>query len=155
MCPLPVFSQSLVPRAYVITPVSSNAITLTESFYDGGFNFDGTVPITGATGTYNVPSLGYYHSFSLFGRSANFTGVLPYGIGTFQGSVLGAHRQAYRSGLLDVGFRFSVNLRGGPAMRTSQFLEWKQKLLLGASITIIAPTGQYNPARFFRRSFEL
>jgi hypothetical protein len=84
-------------------------------------NFNGVVPITGATGTYSVPSFSIYHSFSFFGRSANITAGLPYGVGTFQGSVLGVNHQIYRSGLLDVGVRFSVNLVGGPAMPVSEY----------------------------------
>lgn len=138
-------AQSLAPRAYVITPQDANAVTITWSYYSGGVNFNGTIPITGATGTYSVPVLSYYRSFSFFGRSANITGFLPYGVGTFQGSVLGTHRQIYRSGLLDLGVRFSVNLKGGPAMRPQEFAKWKQKILLGASIAVIPPTGQYDP----------
>lgn len=146
LCPWKVLSaQSLAPRAYVITPVHANAITVTWSFYNGGVNFNGTVPITGATGTYSVPILSYYHSFSFFGRSANFTALLPYAVGTFQGSVLGNQRQIYRSGLMDSAFRLSVNLKGGPAMPLAEFVKWKQKLLLGASLVVIAPTGQYDP----------
>jgi hypothetical protein len=148
MCPLGLLhAQSLAPRAYVITPVHANAITLTWNFYDGGLNFNGTIPITGATGTYSVPVFSYYHSFSFFGRSANFTGALPYGVGTFHGAVLGTQRQIYRSGLLDADFRFSVNLKGGPAMAAPQFAKWKQKLLLGVSLTVVAPTGQYDPRK--------
>jgi hypothetical protein len=68
VCPMQVLrAQDLAPRAYIITPVHSNAVTLTWSFYDGGLNFNGTVPITGATGTYSVPVFSYYHSFSFFG----------------------------------------------------------------------------------------
>jgi Putative MetA-pathway of phenol degradation len=138
-------AQTLAPRAYVITPLHANAITLSWSYFDGGLDFNGAIPITGATGTYSVPVLSYYHSFSLFGRAANFTGFLPYGVGTFQGSVLGNQRQIYRSGLLDLGLRFSVNLKGGPAMAVPQFVKWKQKFLLGASLTVVPPTGQYDP----------
>jgi len=138
-------AQTLAPRAYVITPTGANAITVSWSFCDGGLDFNGAIPITGATGTYHIPALSYYHSFSLFGRSANITGLLPYGVGTFQGSVLGTQRKIYRSGLLDLGMRFSVNLKGGPAMPTQEFAKWKQKALLGASLIVIAPTGQYNP----------
>ncbi len=140
-------AQTLAPRAYIITPLGANALTLSWSFFDGGLDFNGTIPITGATGTYHIPALSYYHSFSLFGRSANITGLLPYGVGTFQGSVLGTHQQIYRSGLLDVGLRFSVNLKGGRAMSAQEFANWKQKTLLGASLTMIAPTGQYDPMR--------
>jgi hypothetical protein len=122
-----------------------NVINLTWSYYDGGVDFNGTIPITGATGTYSIPIFSYYHSFSFFGRSANITGFLPYGVGTFQGSFQGKYQQIYRSGLLDIGLRFSVNLKGGPAMRAAEFGKWKQKLLLGASLFVVPPTGQYDP----------
>jgi hypothetical protein len=147
-------AQDLAPRAYIITPLHSNAITLTWAFYDGGLNFNGTIPITGATGTYNVPVFSYYHSFSFFGRSANITASLPYAVGTFSGSVLGAQRSIYRSGLLDFSARLSVNLKGGPAMPAQTFMKWKQKMLLGASLKIVAPTGQYDPTKLINWSIH-
>ena len=57
-------AQDLSPRAYVITPLHSNAVILTWSFYHGTILFDGTAPVTGATGTYHVSIFSYYHSFS-------------------------------------------------------------------------------------------
>lgn len=148
VCPLPVLrAQDLSPRAYVITPVHSNAIILTWSFYDGSILFNGTAPITGATGTYNVSIFSYYHAFSFFGRSANFTGSLPYALGNFRGTVMGAGTQLYRSGLVDSAFRLSVNLKGGPAMPVQEFVKWRQKMLLGVSLKVIAPTGQYDPTK--------
>ena len=140
-------AQSLAPRAYVITPLHSNAVTLTWSFYDGGLNFNGAIPITGATGIYNVPVLSYYHSFSLFGRSANVTATLPYAVGNFTGDVLGQDKSIYRSGLLDFSARLSVNLKGGAALPARQFVKWKQKVLLGVSLSVVAPTGQYDPTK--------
>jgi hypothetical protein len=140
-------AQDLSPRAYVITPTQSNAIILTYSFYDGSVLFNGTVPITGATGTYSVPVFSYYHSLGFFGRSANLTASLPYAIGTFQGELIGEHQQIYRSGLVDSTFRFSVNLKGGQAMPAQEFAKWKQKTLLGISLKMVAPTGQYSPTK--------
>lgn len=144
---LPLCAQDLSPRAYVITPLNFNSVTLTWSYFNGGVNFNGTVPITGATGIYNVSTLTYYHAYSFFGRSANFAVSLPYAVGNFQGNVEQQQRSVYRSGLLDFGARFSVNLLGGPAMPAEKFARWKQKVLLGASLKIIAPTGQYDPAK--------
>ena len=141
------WAQDLAPRAYLITPLHSNAINLTYSGYNGGVDFNGVVPIKGATGTYSVPTVGYYHSFSFFGRSANIAVGLPYGVGNFQGSVEGTNEQIYRSGLADLGLRLSVNLKGGPAMPISQFVKWRQKTVLGASLKVIAPTGQYDPTK--------
>ncbi len=140
-------AQDLSPRAYVITPLHSNAVTLTYSFYDGSLYFNGALPVTGATGTYSVPIFTYYHSFNFFGRSANVNGSLPYAVGNFEGQLVGEHKQLYRSGLLDSSFRLSVNLKGGPAMAPKEFRKWKQKILLGASLKIIAPTGQYSSTK--------
>ena len=143
----PLWAQDLSPRAYVISPLHSNAIIITYSFYHGNVLFDGATPITGATGTYSVPILSYYHSFRLLGRSANVNASLPYAIGNFQGNVAGLPRQIYRSGLLDVTSRVSVNLRGGPAMPIQELRKWRQKTLLGVSLKVVAPTGQYDPTK--------
>jgi len=139
-------AQDLAPRAYVITPVHGNAVTLTWSFYTGGLDFSGVIPVSGATGTYSVPTVSYYHSLNFFGRSANVTASLPYAVGNFSGDVLGVGRTVYRSGLVDMTARLSVNLLGGPAMEAPQFVKWKQKKLVGASLKIIVPTGQYDPS---------
>ena len=143
----PAAAQELAPRAYLITPLHGNAITLTWSFYQGGLNLSNTIPITGASGTYSVPAISLYHAFSLLGRSANVTVSLPYAIGTFSGNVLGTNKSVYRSGLVDFTARFSVNLMGGPALEPQNFAKWKQKRLLGASFKIVAPTGQYSPTK--------
>lgn len=154
ICFLQVRGQELSPRAYFITPVNANAITLIASFYTGGLDFNGTVPITGATGTYGIPIFSCYHSFGILGRSANISGVLPYAVGHFQGSVLGSQMEIYRSGLMDTSFRLSVNLKGGPALSLPRFAKWKQTTLLGASLKVVAPTGQYNGTKLINWSIN-
>jgi hypothetical protein len=138
-------AQDLSPRAYVITPLHFNAVTFTYAYYSGSLLFNGAAPITGATGTYSVPAITYYHSFGMFGRSANLNIALPYAIGTFQGEVGGQGQQIYRSGLVDTTYRLSVNLRGGPAMQAREYAKWNEKTLLGVSLKVVAPTGQYDP----------
>jgi Putative MetA-pathway of phenol degradation len=139
--------QDLTPREFIITPISSNAVILTYSYFYGNVVFDGAVPITGARATVNVPIFSYYHSLNFFGRSANISVAVPYGIGSFNGTVAGVPRYGYRSGLRDSFVRFAVNLKGGPAMKAREFMTWRQKVLLGASLKVVAPTGQYNPTR--------
>ena len=143
----PLWTQDLAPRAYVITPINSNAVTVTWSYYNGGLDFNGTIPVKDAMGTYNVPVLSAYHSFNFFGRSANFTASLPYAVGNFTGEVdepatidLSLRAARFQA-------RLSVNLYGGQAMPVQDFRKWKQKVLLGASLRIVAPTGQYDPTK--------
>ena len=138
-------AQDLSPRAYLITPLHSNAVTVTYAYYSGSVLFNGAAPITGATGTYSVPAVTYYHSFGMFGRSSNLNIAIPYAVGTFQGEVVGVDKQLYRSGLVDTTFRLSVNLRGGPVMQAREYAKWNQRTLLGVSLKVVAPTGQYDP----------
>ena len=140
-------AQDLAPRAYVITPLHSNAVTLTYSFYDGRILFDGSVPITDSTARVNIALLSIFHSFNFFGRTANFSASLPYGVGTFHGKVVGAQTLAYRSGLFPAAFRVSVNLLGGPAMNLQEYAKWRQKYILGVSLRVLPPTGQYDPTK--------
>ena len=138
-------AQGLTPRAYVVTPIHSNAVVFTYSFDGGDIALSPTLPITGASGRINIPVVSAFHTFNFLGRSANATLFIPYAVGHFQGTVNGVPQQVYRSGLLDPGFRLSVNLKGGPAMDLSQFMKWKQKTLIGASLTVTAPFSQYDP----------
>lgn len=140
-------AQDLAPRAYIITPLHSNAVTLIYSFYDGSIIFDGTVPITGATARVHVSSVNLFHSLNFFGRTANLSVSLPYGVGNFRGNVAGAETLAYRSGLLPATFRISVNLIGGPGMKLQEYTKWRQKTILGVSLKVLPATGQYDPTK--------
>jgi hypothetical protein len=137
-------AQDLAPRAYIITPVHSNAVTLSYAYLDGTVTFDGTVPITGASARFNVSVFNYSHSLSFFGRTSSFLVSLPYAVGNFRGKVVGAEALAYRSGLLPASLRFSVNLKGGSAMNAEEFSKWKQKTVLGVSLRLVPLTGQYD-----------
>jgi hypothetical protein len=141
--------QDLTPRSYVITPVHTNAVTLTYSSFNGDILFDPTIPITNATSHTSVSSVSLFHTFSFFGRSASITATLPYGVGHLHGLVTGAPTETtiYRSGLGDAVFRFSVNLIGGAAMGMNEYAKWKQKTLLGVSFKLVTPTGQYDPTK--------
>jgi hypothetical protein len=139
-------AQDLAPRAYLITPIHSNAVTLTNSWLSGNLIFDGAVPVTDATAHGDVSSFNYSHSLRLWGRTANLLAVFPYGVVNFRGTVRDVPAKVYRSGLLDSVFRISVNLKGGPAMDLREFSQWHQTQLLGVSFKVVPPTGQYNPS---------
>lgn len=140
-------AQDLAPRAYVITPVHSNVVTLSYSYSSGDIIFGSTLPITGSTGTINLSIISYYHAMNLLGRSSNITVSLPYTVANYRGEVAGSNATAYRSGLLDLVVRFSVNIKGAPAMHVEQFQKWRQKTIVGVSLKVIAPTGQYDPTK--------
>lgn len=141
-------AQDLTPRAYVPLPISSNAIIVTYAFADGELLFDPTLPITDASGTIHTPVVTLYHSFRFFGRSANATATLPFAIGDLRGRLSGEDREVHRAGMSDFVARVAVNLAGGPALTPAEYVKRRPaSQLLGASVKVVAPTGQYDPTR--------
>jgi hypothetical protein len=94
-----------------------------------------------------VGLLTYARTLNLFKRSASATVILPYLVGDLEGLVLGEPASANRSGTGDLTMRLGVNLLGGPAMSPREFATYKPKTLLGVSLMVKAPTGQYDPTR--------
>jgi len=140
-------AQDLAPRAYLITPKSANAVVISWAYNSGSVAFDPSVPITDAKGTFQTQVLSYYRAYGLFGRSSNIVVSLPYAVANFQGIAAGTYTEVYRSGMVDARVRFSINVRGGPAMGLQEFRKWREKTLVGLSVTGVIPTGQNDPAR--------
>ncbi|MGB6191959.1 MAG: transporter [Terracidiphilus sp.] len=140
-------AQGLSPRAYVVAPSHWNAVTLTYSLQDGDVVFDPSFPIQNAHGRIGNELFTLFHSVDFFGRSSNINITLPYAVGHFNGEVNGVEEKLYRSGLAPLVARFSVNVLGARSMQPREFAEWKQKTLIGVSLTVQAPTGQYDSSR--------
>jgi hypothetical protein len=140
-------AQDLSPRAYIVTPTGSNAVTLAYSYNDGSVFLDPSLPIQDLKITFQTQVISYYHAYNLLGRSSNITVLVPYALGNASGTVAGSQTAVYRSGLADSRIRFAVNLKGGPALTSTAFPSWHEKGLIGFSFTAIIPTGQYDPAR--------
>lgn len=146
--PLVCEAQDLTPRAYVSTPISSNAINVTYAYSTGELVFEPTSPVADATGTIQTPVVSLYHSFGLFGRSASITAALPFALGELRGTVSGQSRAITRRGLADSVVRLAVNIAGGPALPAAEFVKAPAaRSMLGASLKVLAPTGQYDPTR--------
>lgn len=139
--------QGLSPRAYVVAPVHSNAVTLTYSYQTGDIVFDSTIPISNASGQIDTSTATLFHTLSVFNRSSNISVSLPYSIGNFKGNVAGVEEEVYRSGLAPVVVRISTNLYGAPAMTVEDYTKWQQKTIVGASLLVTTPAGQYDPQR--------
>ncbi len=73
--------------------------------------------------------------------------ILPYawlsGTAEFQGQT--NSREA--SGLADARLRMSVNFIGAPSLPISGFKDYKQDLVVGASLQVYVPSGQYDPEK--------
>ena len=135
------------PRAYSRAPVGSQFIVFSYAYQTGDILTDGALPLRDVNIDLSAGSFAYGRTFALAGRQANASFLAPYVKGRASGIVFEDRREVTRSGLGDVRMRFSMNLVGGPALSAEKFGTYKPKALLGASVTVIMPTGQYDSRR--------
>jgi len=145
MAPAP--AQDLDPRAYARVPVDMNFVVAGFSYSDGGVVTDVTSPIQNLHATVETPSLGVGHTFSLFGQTAQAFAAIPYTWAQLSGVVVGQATTATRSGFADTRLRFSILLLGAPAAKGEEFANVPRQTILGTSLTVIAPTGQFFPEK--------
>ena len=138
---VPVSAQDLDPRAYVHVPVNATFLVSGFSLSRGGALTDPTLPVTGLQATVQTPSLGVARSFSLFGRTAQAFGALPYSWAQVSGNVFGEAADTSLAGLADMHARVSVLVRGAPAASVLEILKAPRRTILGASLTVVAPSG--------------
>jgi hypothetical protein len=147
MAPAAVAAQELVPAAYTPAPYGVNLVTVAAVYNSGDLTFDPTAPIEDASAEIFASTLGFARTFGLAGRSANIAVVIPHVVGELEGIYLGEQAYANRSGLGDMGIRFAVNLFGEPAMSPKEFSTFRPRALIGTSLVVMAPTGQYDPSK--------
>lgn len=140
-------AQELEPRAYRTLPKGLNFVLLSYRFSSGNVVSDPSSPIQDLDVDLQIPTLGYLRSFGILGRSASVTATVPFVFMT--GSALFNDQPVSdsRSGSGDLRLRLAVNLLGGPALSPQEFARYKQGRNLGVGLTVLAPTGQYDPTR--------
>jgi hypothetical protein len=140
-------AQELLPAAYTPAPYGINLLSLAATYNSGDLAFDPSGPIEDASAKIGFSTLGYARTLKVAGRSANIGVILPYVIGDLEGLYLGEQASAERSGLGDLVFRGAVNLFGAPAMSPKEFSTYRPRTLIGVSLIVKAPTGQYDPSK--------
>ena len=140
-------AQELEPRAYSASPVGANFLVASYSWSTGNIIFDPTLPITDVHADVQGLAVGIGHSFNLLGNLALVTAAVPYAFADVTGKVFEQQSETTRSGLADARFKLSVNLRGNRAMSPREFARAPRRSIVGASLSIAAPAGQYYNAK--------
>ncbi len=135
------------PRSYVNTPVGVNFLIAGYAYSDGGLATSGSSPLKDANLTMHTFILAYARSLDILGSSGKFDVIVPYSDLSGNAKVAGQRRERNISGLNDPRFRFSVNFYGAPALSVQEFPTYRQDLIIGASVQVSAPLGQYDPQK--------
>ena len=140
-------AQELEPGAYWPIPSGLNIATVVNNFNWGDLAFDPAAPIDEASAKINTTALSFTRAFSVAGRSANASVALPIVGGRVEGIYLGQPADVSRFGLGDPRLRVAVNLYGAPAMTPKEFASYEHRTIVGVSLVVAPPLGQYDPAK--------
>jgi hypothetical protein len=144
---LTVNAQDLEPRAYTNIPVGLNFVVAGYSYSTGGVLFDPSIPLENAKIKTHGALLAYARSVKVGNLSGKIDVIIPYAWLSGTADFMGAPASREVSGLADPRVRMSVIFIGGPALTLSEFKDYKQNLVVGASLQVYFPIGQYDPDR--------
>ena len=140
-------AQDLEPRAYSNSPTGLNFVLLGYGYTTGSVLTDPSLPIENVTNEAHIGVFGYVRVLNVFGKSGKVELLVPFAGLTAKGLVFGQPHTREISGLADPYFRFSINFIGAPALTAAEFKNYKQNLIVGSSVRIGVPLGQYDDTR--------
>jgi Putative MetA-pathway of phenol degradation len=140
-------AQEIEPRSYSNAPVGVNFLIAGFGYTRGGFPTDSGLPITDPHLETSNTVFAYARSLDLWGMSGKFDAIVPYT--WLHGTAVYAGQPVERvvNGFGNPLFRLSINLYGAPAMTLKEFSGYQQDLIVGASLQVSPPWGQYDDQR--------
>jgi hypothetical protein len=138
-------AQELSPRFYWPAPRGTKVAVGGYSYVYGDVLMDPSIPLYGVDSKLNTGFFAYMQNFSLLGRTTNFLVELPYSWGFTKGIVVNTPAERRLSGFNDLGITLAVNLLGAPSMNLTDYQQLRKnpRVILGTSIKVLLPTGQY------------
>ena len=137
-------AQDLEPRAYSNSPTGLSFAIAGYAYVKGTVLTDPSLPLENVSNEAHVGVFAYATTLNVLGKSAKFDMIVPYTSLAAKGLVFGLPRERYVTGFADPAFRFSMNFIGAPALTAAEFKDYRQDFILGASLRVTAPLGQYN-----------
>jgi hypothetical protein len=138
------YAQELEPRAYGNAPVGLNFLIMGYGYSEGGVVVDPSIPLTNASIDIHSTVVAYARSVDIWGRSGKFDVTLPHASLSGTADFAGQLREREVSGLGDPRIRISINLQGAPATSLQEIARYRQDLIVGASLQVWVPVGQYD-----------
>jgi len=140
-------AQELEPRAYANTPVGMNFLLAGYAFTRGDVPFEASLPIKDAEFTVHSTFLAYARSLEVLGRPAKIDVAVPYSWLSGTAKIDGQSQSREVSGFGDPQLRFSALLYGAPALSLEEFTNYKPDFIVGTSLAVTAPLGQYDSGK--------
>jgi len=140
-------SQEIEPRRWASLPLGTNVIGAGYAHTFGDIFFDPLIQAEDVSVTVNSFVVSYVRPFKLAKKSARLDVTATYAIAHWEGLLSGEPTTVNRNGFVDPRIRFSINLLGppsiGPEELKNYYMEHPVNTILGASIAVTLPIGQY------------
>jgi hypothetical protein len=136
-------AQTMEPLSYTNSPVGLNFLIAGYTYQSGSVLADPSLPISNVKATVDGGYLAYSHIIDFWGQSGGVSLVVPYAWLSASGDVFEQQKTVDRTGLGDLTLRLSVNLCGAPALSMKEFSGYHQDIIVGVSLIVTAPSGQY------------
>ena len=140
-------AQQLEPRAYANVPTGLNFLIGGYTYSEGGLATDPATPLQNAKLQIHAPFVAYARSFDAWRKSAKLDLVLATACLSGEAEANGVPVSRDVCGLLDPALRVTVNVFGAPALTLEEFRHYRQDLIVGVGLQVMAPFGQYDPDR--------
>jgi hypothetical protein len=141
--PEPALAQFTDAHAYDNTPAGVNQLETDYAFVHGNASIDTSLVIEGATLDVNQGTVAYTRYFGLLHRLTWVEASIP--VARLGGSISSTDVHGSTAGAGDSGYALGMLVKGGPALRTTQFDSYQPTTIVGASLAVTAPTGLYDP----------
>jgi hypothetical protein len=140
-------AQDIEPRSFSNAPVGVNFLIGGYAYTRGGVAFDTALPIENPNLQTSSAIVGYARVLDLWGTSGKFDVIVPYAWLSGSAELAGQRNERKIDGFADPRFRLSVNLLGAPALDLKDFRSYRQDLIVGASLQVSVPAGQYDDSK--------
>ena len=135
------------PRSYGNAPVDVNFMIVGYAHSEGGLSMSDASPLKDPNLKMDSALVAYARTLNMWGIPGKIDVIIPASDLSGTASVGGQPKERKISGLLDPRLRVSTIFYGAPVLTVQEFPNWQQKLLIGASIQVSAPLGQYDPSK--------
>jgi hypothetical protein len=146
--------QELEPRTLSPAPIGTKFFLAGFGNVHGAVVVDPTVPVQDIEAELSAAIAAGGYTFGLWGRQARVLALQPYAWGSFSSEIGGQQQSRALNGLLDPRAKFSIALAGAPALTPEEFARTPRRTVIGASLAVVAPAGQYDSTRTINLGFN-
>lgn len=136
------YAQFAEAHHYDNAPVGVNQLELAYAYAHSDASIDTSLVVAGAGFNLNQGTFTYTRYFGFLQRAAWVEASVP--LADLSGSISGTSVHGSTTGSGDSSYAVTALLKGGPALSADQFEDYRPTTTVGMSLSISAPTGQYN-----------